>query len=289
MKSWRDKAIQTILVGAASTSILIVLLIFFFLGREAFPFIWEPGFSNLFQARWIPVSFKEEVFGLLPLVTGSLLVTGLATVLMVPFGVFGAIYIAELATEKERSFLKPFIEILAGIPSVVIGFFGLVVLSPIIKNFFGLNTGLTALTGAILLALMAVPTVITVSEDAIQSVPKAFREASLALGANNLQTIFRIIVPAALPGMIAAIMLGVGRVIGETMAVLMVTGNAAKLTLDPFSSVRTMTATIAAEMGEVAFGSHHYQALFWVGIFLLIMTFFLNVIAQRVLRKYQMR
>jgi len=139
------------------------------------------------------------------------------------------------------------------------------------------------------LALMAIPTVITVSEDAIQSVPRSYREASLALGANRLQTIFRIIVPAALPGIIAAIMLGIGRVIGETMAVLMVTGNAAKITLNPFDSVRTMTATIAAEMGEVAFGSHHYQALFWVGICLLMMTFFLNVIAQRVLRKYQMR
>ena len=289
MNTWRDKAIHTILVGAASTSILIVLLIFLFLGKEALPFIWEVGFSNLWQARWIPVSFKEEVFGVLPLITGSLLVTSLATILMIPFGVFGAIYIAEIANEKERRFFKPFIEILAGIPSVVIGFFGLVVLSPIIKNIFGLSTGLTAFTGAILLALMAVPTVITVSEDAIQSVPKAFREASLALGANDLQTIFRIIVPAALPGIIAAIMLGTGRVIGETMAVLMVTGNAAKLTLNPFESVRTMTATIAAEMGEVAFGSHHYQALFWVGIFLLIMTFFLNMVAQRVLRKYQMR
>ena len=289
MNTWRDKAIHTILVGAASTSILIVLLIFLFLGKEALPFTWEVGFSKLWQARWIPVSFNEEIFGVLPLITGSLLVTSLATLLMIPFGVFGAIYIAEIATERERSFFKPFIEILAGIPSVVIGFFGLVVLSPIIKSIFGLNTGLTAFTGAILLALMAVPTVITVSEDAIQSVPKAFREASLALGANDLQTIFRIIVPAALPGIIAAIMLGTGRVIGETMAVLMVTGNAAKLTLNPFESVRTMTATIAAEMGEVAFGSHHYQALFWVGIFLLIMTFFLNMIAQRVLRKYQMR
>lgn len=289
MNSWRDKAIHTILVGSASTSILIVLLIFVFLGKEAFPFINDPGFGELWQTRWVPVSFKQEVFGLIPLITGSLLVTGVATLLMIPFGVFGAIYIAEISSDRERSFLKPFIEILAGIPSVVIGFFGLVVLSPIIKNIFGLNTGLTGLTGAILLALMAVPTVITVSEDAIQSVPRSYREASLALGANRLQTIFRIIVPAALPGIIAAIMLGMGRVIGETMAVLMVTGNAAKMTLNPFDSVRTMTATIAAEMGEVAFGSLHYQALFWVGIFLLVMTFFLNVVAQRVLRKYQMR
>ncbi len=289
MNTWRDKVIYTILVGSASTSIFIVLLIFFFLGKEALPFINDPGFSGLFNLRWIPVSFNKEIFGLIPLITGSVLVTLLATILMIPFGVLGAIYIAEIATGRERSFLKPFIEILAGIPSVVIGFFGLVVLSPIIKDIFGLSTGLTAITGAILLALMAVPTVITVSEDAIQSVPGAYREASLALGANRLQTIFRIIVPAALPGIIAAIMLGMGRVIGETMAVLMVTGNAAKITFNPFDSVRTMTATIAAEMGEVAFGSHHYQALFWVGIFLLIMTFFINLIAQQVLKKYQMR
>ncbi|MEA3286864.1 MAG: phosphate ABC transporter permease subunit PstC [Candidatus Marinimicrobia bacterium] len=289
MHSWRDKAIYTVLVGAASTSVLIVLLIFVFLGKEALPFINDPGISDLFHLRWIPVSFNAELFGLLPLITGSVLVTLLATVLMIPFGVLGAIYIAEIATQGERSFLKPFIEILAGIPSVVIGFFGLVVLSPLIKDLFDLPTGLTAITGAVLLALMAIPTVITVSEDAIQSVPRSYREASLALGANRLQTIFRIIVPAALPGITAAIMLGMGRVIGETMAVLMVTGNAAKLTLNPFSSVRTMTATIAAEMGEVAFGSHHYQALFWVGIVLLIMTFGLNVIAQKVLRKYQMR
>jgi phosphate transport system permease protein len=289
MNSWRDKLIYIILVGSASTSILIVVLIFVFLGKEAFSFIWDPGFSELWHTKWIPVSFKKEIFGILPLMTGTLLVTALATLLMIPFGVLGAIYVAELASDSERQILKPFIEILAGVPSVVIGFFGLVVLSPIIKHLFGLNTGLTALTGAILLAFMAIPTVLTVSEDAIQSVPRAFREASLALGANQLQTIFRIIVPAALPGIIAAIMLGVGRVIGETMAVLMVTGNAAKITLNPFDSVRTMTATIAAEMGEVAFGSHHYQALFWIGIFLLIMTFLLNLMAQRVLRKYQMR
>ena len=289
MNNWKESAIKTVLVGAASTSILIVLLIFVFLGKEAFPFIGDPGLGSLLNVRWIPVSFKAEIFGIIPLFLGSLLVTFIATLIMIPFGVFGAIYIAEISTSTEREILKPFIEILAGIPSVVLGFFGLVVLSPIIKSVFGLNTGLTALTGSILLALMAIPTVISISEDAIQSVPKAYKEASLALGAGRMQTIFRIVVPAALPGIIAAIMLGVGRVIGETMAVLMVTGNAAKITANPFDSVRTMTATIAAEMGEVAFGSHHYQALFWVGILLLIVTFGLNVFAQRVLRKYQMR
>ena len=277
------------LVGGASTSILVVFLIFLFLGKEAIPFIEEPGLGSLFETRWIPVTFKQQAFGVLPLFTGSLVVTVLATILLLPFGVFGAIYIAEIGSSVERSFLKPFIEVLAGIPSVVIGFFGLVVLSPALKYVFNLNTGLTAITGAILLALMAIPTVISISEDAIRSVPAAYKEASLALGAGKLQTIFRIIVPAALPGIIAAIMLGMGRVIGETMAVLMVTGNAAKITFNPFDSVRTMTATIAAEMGEVAFGSQHYQALFWVGLILLVITFGLNIVAQKVLRKYQIR
>jgi len=276
------------LVGASSASILIVLLIFLFLGKEAFPFISRPGLGALWNFHWVPVSFKREIFGIIPLLTGSFLVTFLATALMIPFGVLGAVYIAEIAGRKERVILKPFIEILAGIPSVVIGFFGLVVLSPILKNIFHLNTGLTALSGAILLALMAIPTVITISEDAIRSVPKSFKEASLALGASRVQTIFRVVVPAALPGIIAAVMLGIGRVVGETMVVLMVTGNAAKISFNPFDSVRTMTATIAAEMGEVAFGSQHYQALFWVGIVLLLVTFCLNYIAQKVLQKYRL-
>ncbi|MFQ5470880.1 MAG: phosphate ABC transporter permease subunit PstC [Gammaproteobacteria bacterium] len=285
----REKIIERMLVGAASTSILIVILIFLFLGKEAVPFISEPGLSALWKTRWVPVSFIAETYGIIPLIIGSVLVTLIATVFMIPFGVLGAIYVAEIATPKENEFLKPFIEILAGIPSVVIGFFGLVVLSPIIKNIFGLNTGLTAFAGALLLALMAIPTVISISEDAIHSVPQNYKEASLALGANRLQTIWRVIVPAALPGIIASIMLGMGRVIGETMVVLMVTGNAAKITLNPFDSVRTMTATIAAEMGEVAFGSAHYQALFWVGLALLLITFILNMVARKVLKKYQMR
>jgi phosphate transport system permease protein len=226
------------------------------------------------------------LFGIYPLVTGSVLVTFIATVVAVPFGVVVAVYLAEVATGAENEFLKPFIELLAGIPSVVIGFFGLVVLAPLVKSAFGLQTGLNALTGALLLALMAVPTIISVSEDAIRSVPLSYKQASLALGASKLQTIWRVTVPAALPGIIAAIMLGMGRVIGETMAVMMVTGNAAFLTFSPFDSVRTMTATIAAEMGEVAFGSDHYRALFWVGIVLLVATFVLNVVARRVLKKY---
>jgi len=288
LQAWKDKAVKLLLLGAASTSILVVLLIFLFLGREAFPFLKEPGIKALFDTRWIPVSFQKVRFGLLPLFTGSLLITGLATLITIPFSVFGAIYIAEMARPAEREFLKPFIEILAAIPSVVLGFFGLIVLAPLVKSIFHLYSGLNAFTGALLLALMAIPTVISISEDAIRSVPISYKNASLALGASELQTILRVTVPAALPGIIAAVMLGMGRIVGETMVVLMVTGNAGIVTLMPFESVRTMTATIAAEMGEVSFGSIHYSALFCVGVVLLLITFGLNLVSQRVLKKYGM-
>ncbi|NIP41599.1 MAG: phosphate ABC transporter permease subunit PstC [candidate division Zixibacteria bacterium] len=285
-KAWKEKAAKLIFTGASSTAILIVLLIFLFLFKEAIPFIKDPGISKLFDTSWRPVSFQQESYGLAPLITGSFLVTILATIIAIPFGVIGAVYISEVSRKSEREFLKPFIELLAGIPSVVIGFFGLIVLAPFLKAVFGLQSGLTALTGALLLALMAIPTIISISEDAINSVPSTYKEASYAVGASKLQTIWKVTVPASISGITAAVMLGMGRVIGETMAVLMVTGNAAILTLSPFESVRTMTATIAAEMGEVPFGSDHYRALFWVGIVLLIITFGLNMIAQKVFSKY---
>jgi phosphate transport system permease protein len=284
----KERAIKLTLLGAASTSILIVALIFLFLAKEAAPFAAEPGLSRLLDTRWIPVTFQDERYGLAPLVAGSVLVTFLAILIAMPFGVGGAVYISEIATPTEREILKPFIEVLAGVPSVVLGFFGLVVLAPIVKFVFSRNTGLNALTGAILLAFMAVPTIISISEDAIRNVPKTYKAASLALGANRLQTIWKVTIPAALSGVIAAVMLGMGRVIGETMAVMMVTGNAAVISASPFDSVRTMTATIAAEMGEVPFGGVHYRALFCVGIVLLLATFGLNMLAQRALKKYRM-
>lgn len=285
---WKEKAIKTSLLAAASTSILVVVLIFLFLGKEALPFLKDPGIHKLFDTRWIPVSFQEERFGLVPLFTGSVLVTLLATIITIPFSIFGAVYIAEIAKPLEREILKPFIELLASIPSVVIGFFGLVVLAPLVKNIFGLQSGLNACTGSLLLALMAIPTVISISEDAIMSVPGAYKKASLALGASELQTILKVTIPAALPGVIAAVMLGMGRIIGETMVVMMVTGNTAIITMNPFDPVRTMTATIAAEMGEVPFGSVHYSALFCVGVALMLITFGLNMVAQQVLKKYGM-
>ena len=283
-----DKFMRMLLVSCASISIIIVALIFLFLGKEAFPFSLDPGLGSLFDTGWVPVSFQGERFGLYPLVAGSSLVTILAMLIAIPLSIVGAVYIAEVAQPMEREILKPFIELLASIPSVVLGFFGLVVLAPLVKNVFGLNSGLNALTAALLLALMALPTIITISEDALASVPRSFKQASLALGASELQTIFKVTVPAALPGIIAAIMLGIGRVIGETMAVLMVSGNSAIISFFPLDSVRTMTATIAAEMGEVPFGSHHYQALFWIGLILLLITFILNILSRLVLKKYGM-
>ncbi|MBU0691858.1 phosphate ABC transporter permease subunit PstC [bacterium] len=284
----RDKIVRLILQSAASMSILIVILIFVFLGKEGFSFLLDPGISELFGTKWNPVSFDKELFGIIPLFTGSLLATVLATIFAVPVGVVAAVYIAEVASPAEREIFKPFIELLAGIPSVVVGFFGLIVVAPFVKNLFGLSSGLNALTGSLLLALMAIPTIVSISEDAIRSVPQAYKSASLSLGATKLQTIWKVTVPASLSGIVAAVMLGIGRVIGETMTVMMVTGNAAVITTSPFASVRTMTATIAAEMGEVPFGSHHYAALFCIGIVLLLMTFGLNMIAQRVMRKYRM-
>jgi len=284
----KAKIIKYFLQSCGSVSVLIVILIFAFLFKEAIPFIWNPGIGELFHTIWNPVSFQKEEFGIVPLITGSLVVTFFATLIAIPFGITGAVYISEFATEKEREFLKPFIEILAGIPSVVLGFFGLVVIAPVIKNIFGLDSGLNALTGSVLLAFMAIPTILSISEDSIKSVPSAYKEASLALGASKLETIWKVVVPAAMSGIIASVMLGMGRVVGETMAVMMVTGNAPVISFNPFTSVRTMTATIAAEMGEVTIGSHHYMALFWVGIVLMILTFILNMISYRVYKKYGM-
>lgn len=280
----KERMVKFSLQLAASTSILIVILIFVFLGKEAFPFFLKSNVFSLFTTYWNPVTFGTPEYGIIPLLVGSLLVTIISIIIAVPLGIVTAIYISEFAKPAEREILKPFIELLAGIPSVVLGFFGLVVLAPLIKNIFGLSTGTSALTASLLLALMALPTIITLAEDAIKSVPFSYREASIAIGATKLQTAWAVTFPAALSGILSGIMLGIGRVIGETMAVLMVSGNSPVITLNPLSTIRTMTATIAAEMGEVSFGSTHYNALFMIGIFLLLFTFMLVQISQRLLK-----
>jgi phosphate transport system permease protein len=265
-----------------ATGILVILfltLIFLFLLREGGATVLEVPLGDLLQTRWYP---NEERFGLFPLVLGSILVTLGAAVVSLPLGLLTAVFVAEVAPRWMREVLKPFIETLAGIPSVVLGFLGMVVVSPLIREVTDAPTGLTALAGSVTLGYMALPTIISVAEDALDAVPKSYRDAALALGATRWQTMWRVTVPAARSGILTAMMLGVGRAIGETMAVMMVTGNAARmpLTLNSFlMPVRTMTATIAAEMGEVAQGSTHYHVLFGVGLVLFLVTLAINLVA----------
>jgi len=276
----------TVLIRAAGFSaIFFVALIFLFLLKEGAPAFWEVSLGNLFGQRWYP---NEDLFGTMPLILGSLLVTAGSVVIALPLGLATAVFIRELAPNWLREILKPLIEVLAGIPSVVLGFLGMVAVAPLMREALDIPTGLTAFTGSLMLAYMALPTIISVAEDAIDAVPKGYRDGALAMGATHWQTIWRVILPAARSGVIIAVMLGIGRAIGETMAVMMVTGNAARIPREwyaLFLPARTMTATIAAEMGEVAQGSTHYHVLFAVGILLFVVTFIINAIASAVVVK----
>jgi len=280
-QSWREFIIEGLIRVAGVSTILIVGLIFLFLLREGIPAFLDIPLRQLFGSRWYPI---ENIFGLWPLIFGSILVTIGAVIIAVPLGLTTAIYLGEIAPPWQREILKPLIEVLAGIPSIVLGFLGWVALAPIIQ-WLGAPTGLTAFTGALILAYMSLPTIISISEDALYAVPKEYRDGALAIGATQWQTIWRVVLPAARSGLVIAVMLGIGRAIGETMAVMMVTGNAANvpaLGLDMFfQPVRTMTATIAAEMGEVAQGSLHYNVLFGLGIVLFLITFTINSLASR--------
>ncbi len=286
---WLEFFVERLIWIAGLSTILIVGLIFFFLVREGLPTFLDIPLRQLFGSRWYPV---EGAFGLWPLIVGSVLVTAGAVIIAVPLGLITAIYLAEIAPQWQRETLKPLIEVLAGIPSIVLGFLGWVALAPIVQRL-GAPTGLTAFTGALILAYMALPTIISISEDALYAVPKEYRDGALAVGATQWQTIWRVVLPAARSGLATAIMLGIGRAIGETMAVMLVTGNAANV--PPFgagmffSPVRTMTATIAAEMGEVARGSTHYSVLFGIGIVLFAITFAINSIATRLVTRQASR
>jgi phosphate transport system permease protein len=261
------------------SAIIFVLLIFYFLLSEGIPAIREVPFSEFLQTRWYPI---EDYYGLLPLLVGSLIVTVGALIIAVPLGLLTAIYIAEVASPRTKEFLKPLVELLGGFPSVVLGFLGLLILSQYLREIFTLPTGLSALTGALILAGIALPAIVSISEDALDTVPRSYRDASLALGATEWQTIWWVTLPAAKSGVLTAVMLGIGRAIGETMVVLMVTGNAPMMPqgLATFiNPTRTMTATIAAEMGEVANGSTHYHVLFFIGIVLFVIALIVNVSA----------
>jgi phosphate transport system permease protein len=270
-----ERAIRT----SGLVAIAFVVLIFLFLLQQGLPAFAETPIDNLLSTRWYPI---EDHFGLLPLILGSLIVTIGAAIIAIPTGVLAAVFVAEVAPRWLREILKPMIEVVAGIPSVVLGFIGIVVLSPLVREMLHVPTGLTAFTGSLLLAYMALPTIISVAEDALDAVPRAYRDAALALGATKWQTIWMVTIKAARSGILTAIMLGIGRAIGETMAVMMVTGNAARMPLSIesfFLPVRTMTATIAAEMGEVAKGSTHFHVLFAIGIVLFVITFIVNLLA----------
>ena len=275
----KEFVIERMIFLSGMMSIVFVALIFAFLLKEGLSMFWRVPISDfLFARNWYPISDPPQ-FGILPLILGSVFVTAGAGMISIPIGIASALFIAEIAPRRTKEVLKAGIELLAAIPSVVIGFIGMVTLGPLIKDLFNLPTGLTALTGSITLAFMAMPTIVSIAEDAITAVPRQYREAATAMGATKWQTTWRIVAYAARPGMIAAVMLGIGRVIGETMAVMMVTGNAALIPHSLLQPVRTLTATIAAEMGETVQGGEHYAALFAIGIVLFVITFLINGVA----------
>jgi len=285
MRRLKEFVLQKIVLVCGVASILFVALIFLFLVKEGLNVFKAVSPSHFLLGRsWYPISEPAQ-FGILPLILGSLLVTAGATVISVAIGVACAVYIAEVARPAVRETLKVGIELLAAIPSIVLGFIGMVTLVPWVKKIFHLPTGLTALSGSIMLAFMAMPTIVSIAEDALHAVPRSYKEGAYALGATRWQTIHRVILRAASPGIAAAVMLGIGRVIGETMAVMMITGNAAVIPHGILQPVRTLTATIAGEMGEAAVGSEHYYALFAIGTLLFVISFGINVTADLLLHK----
>ncbi len=288
-RNWGEVIVEALVRATGYSAIVFVALILVFLLREGLPALAQVSPGELFGARWYPI---EAHFGLLPLIGGSLIVTLGATLVAMPLGLGTAVFIAEIAPRWAREVLKPLVEVLAGLPSVVLGFLGMLVLAPVVRTVLGVPTGLTAFTGSLLLAGMALPTLVSVAEDALDAVPQSYRHAALALGATRWQTIWRVTVPAARSGVLTAVMLGIGRAIGETMTVMMVTGNAPRLPLSLgalFLPVRTMTATIAAEMGEVATGSTHYHVLFLIGLILFLFSLAVNVAASAVVFQQRKR
>ncbi|MCD6352985.1 MAG: phosphate ABC transporter permease subunit PstC [Proteobacteria bacterium] len=285
----KENIYKWVFAVSAFASLLFLVGITITLFIEGLPIFKEVGFFDLlFGKLWYP-TYDPADFGIFPLIMGTVWVTVGALVVCVILGVGSALYINELAGKKQRAILKPMIEILAAIPSIVYGFFGMVIVAPFIQNLLGLPTGLCAFTGSLILGIMALPTVCSIAEDALSFVPKSFREASLALGANRWQTMVRVVIPAAGSGISTAIILGMSRAVGETMTVLMVTGGAAVIPHSFFDPVRPMTSTIAAEMGEAVMGGAHYHALFAIGLILFLITFIFNVIAETISRKYRLK
>lgn len=275
----REKTIHIVLAVIAGISLLLLLLILLFLVNEGIGLFRHTSLTSfLFGRDWYPTE-DPPVFGILPMILASFAVTLYATVIAVPLGLLTAIYLTEVAPAGVRRIIKPIIELLAAFPSVVIGFFGMVVVAPFLQKALGLDTGLNLTNAALMLAFMSIPTICSIAEDSLYAVPQTLREASLALGATHWETIRHVTVPASFPGLATAVMLGMSRCIGETMVVLMVAGGAGIIPRSLFDPVRPLTATMAAEIGEAPFREAHYEALFCIALFLFIFTFAFNQIA----------
>src|SRR5512136_1947529 len=283
----KEAIIKGIFAMLAFASVLTLALIVLFVFREGIPIFKEVSVTDfLFGQEWYP-TYDPPAYGIWPLIVGSAIVTVFSCLIAVPLGVLSAVYISEIAPASIKDITKSIIELIAGLPSVVLGFFGMVFVAPWLQNTFDLPTGLNIVNASVILAIMAVPTISSISEDALYAVPNEFKEASYALGATKYETIVKVIIPAAFSGISTAVILGMARAIGETMVVLMVAGGAAAIPRGVFDSVRPMTASIAAEMGEAPFGSGHYHALFAIGIVLFFITLGFNLVADYVSHRFK--
>ena len=275
-----ERIIEALIYLCGFSSIIFVFGIFFFVFKEGAPFLAKLDFGEFLTSKdWIPTSSNQPKYGTGALIVGTVSVTALAMLIAVPFGLGAAVFVSEFCSGKVKETLKIVIELLAAIPSVVWGFIGLSVMSPVIISTFHVPVGVNLFNAAMLLALMSVPIMVSIGEDALKAVPDTYREAALALGATKWQIVYRVLLPAAKNGLLAAVLLGVGRAIGETMAVLMATGFSVRIPHSIFDPVRTLTATIAAELGEASQGSDHYRVLFLIGILLFTITFIVNLTA----------
>lgn len=281
-----DRFFQVLMFLGGISAVVFIVGIFVFIAREGLTFVFARfDFVEFFTSiRWAPTSSNNTTYGALALIVGTASVTGMAMLVAIPFSIGAAIYISEFATGRTRETLKVLVELLAAIPSVVWGFIGLTIVNGLIIELFDVPIGLNVLNSGIILGLMAAPIMTTIAEDALKAVPDRYREAAEAMGATRWQVIRKVVLPAAKNGLVSAVLLGVGRGFGETMAVLMASGHSINLPTSPFDSVRALTATIAAELGETAVGSDHYGALFTLGLFLFVITFLINLTADLIVR-----
>ncbi|MFO1498728.1 MAG: phosphate ABC transporter permease subunit PstC [Verrucomicrobiota bacterium] len=282
-----EKLLELLIKVSGLSAVVFIIAIFFFIFREAAPVLRSEHFKLgqfLFSTEWYPTSVSNVRYGTLALLVGTFSVTALAMLIAVPFGLGGAIFVSEFCGPRLKETLKIVIELLAAIPSVVWGFIGLTVMSRLIVQVTGAPVGVNILNGGIILALMAVPIIVSIGEDALKAVPDSYREAGLALGATHWQLVFRVLLPAAKNGLLAAVLLGVARAVGETMAVLMATGHAVHIPHGILDSIRTLTANIAAELGEAPDGSDHYRVLFLTGVLLFAITFVVNLAADLIVK-----